>query len=675
MIATRSDRWCAGSAVGADPFISGPLLVAWVLVGPGCVSTLFVGDGRHDGSGGGSAGEAGTASDIGATSSTPTTGVADATDTGTTDTGTGTTGSETTAGVEPPAATELSLAFSPVKQFDFSWPAAEGAEHYQLLESPSPGDPFVQLGADIVGESISLTMPLHLRYEASYSLRACNSAGCSTESAPVDVVAGSLVEAIGYVKASNTSTNSRFGAGVAVSGDGQTLAVGADLEDSSSTGIDGDQMNVGAVNSGAVYVFVRDAAGQWSQQAYVKASNTGAGDFFGYDVALSDDGNTLVVGAYIEESSATGVDGDQADNSNYGAGAVYVFVRDGAGQWSQQAYVKASTTGVNDAFGWSVAVSGDGDTLAAGAVGEASSATGIDGNQADDSTPYAGAAYVFVRDGAGQWSQQAYVKASNPDQEDWFGDDVALSDDGDTLAVGAPLEDSSATGIDGDQTDDSAIHTGAVFVFVRDGVDQWSQQAYVKASNPGSLDDFGLGVALSGDGDTLAVGARGEDSGATGIDGDQADESVLEAGAVYVLTRDAADQWSQQAYVKVPHPSVGTQLGWSVALGTEGDVLVASAVGEDSGAVGIDGDQADNSNGSTGAVFVFLRDPLDQWSQQAYLKASNTANLDNFAWRAAVTGDGTAIAVGALHEASAATGIGGNQADDSAPGAGAVYLY
>jgi hypothetical protein len=430
------------------------LLVALALVGSGCVSTLFVGDGRHDGGGGGSggtAGEAGTASDIGATSSTPTTGVADATDTGTTDTGTGTTGSETTAGVEPPAATELSLAFSPVKQFDFSWPAAEGAEHYQLLESPSPGDPFVQLGADIVGESISLTMPLHLRYEASYSLRACNAGGCS-DSAPVDVV-GSLVEAIGYVKASNTSALSRFGAGVAVSGDGQTLAVGAPGEDSSATGIDGDQVNVGAVSSGAVYVFVRDAAGQWVQQAYVKASNTGAGDELGSEVALSDDGNTLVVGAGLEDSAATGIDGDEADDSLSSAGAVYVFVRDGTGQWSQQAYVKASNTEAVDLFGGRVAVSGDGDTLAAAAGGEDSSATGIGGDQADDSIGGAGAVYVFVHDGMGQWSQQAYVKASNSGADDYFGHAVALSGDGDTLAVGAPGENSGATGIDGDQAD------------------------------------------------------------------------------------------------------------------------------------------------------------------------------------------------------------------------------
>src|SRR5262249_39444615 len=107
-----------------------------------------------------------------------------------------------------------------------------------------------------------------------------------------------------------------------------------------------------------------------AQQAYLKASNTGAGDGFGISVAIS--GDTVVVGAHGEDSNATGVNGNQADNSASSSGAAYVFVRTG-GVWSQQAYLKASNTGMNDRFGWSVAVSGD--TVVVGAVGESSSAT------------------------------------------------------------------------------------------------------------------------------------------------------------------------------------------------------------------------------------------------------------------------------------------------------------
>src|SRR5205085_3537092 len=121
----------------------------------------------------------------------------------------------------------------------------------------------------------------------------------------------------------------------------------------------GDESDNSAADSGAAYVFVRHGT-SWSQQAYLKASNAeGAsryyGDSFGSSVAVSAD--TIVVGALLEASNATGVNGDQSDNSMFYAGAAYVFVRSGE-TWSQQAYLKASNTG-HDLFGRSVAVSGD----------------------------------------------------------------------------------------------------------------------------------------------------------------------------------------------------------------------------------------------------------------------------------------------------------------------------
>ncbi|NCQ62251.1 MAG: hypothetical protein GW913_16475, partial [Myxococcales bacterium] len=144
---------------------------------------------------------------------------------------------------------------------------------------------------------------------------------------------------------------------------------------------------------------------------YLKASNTGANDLFGQVVALSADGSTLAVGAILEASNAMGAGGDQADNSAADAGAVYVFTRAGS-MWSQQAYLKASNTGVRDWFGSAVALSADGSTLAVGAAGEDSNAMGAGGDQADNSATEAGAVYVFTRAGS-MWSQQAYLKASN----------------------------------------------------------------------------------------------------------------------------------------------------------------------------------------------------------------------------------------------------------------------
>src|SRR5438128_1322177 len=118
------------------------------------------------------------------------------------------------------------------------------------------------------------------------------------------------------------------------------------------------------------------------------------------------------------------------------------------------------------------------------------------------------------------WSQQAYLKASNTDAGDDFGFAVAIS--GDTVVVGAAGEDSNATGVDGDGTNNSASNSGAAYVFVRSGT-MWSQQAYLKASNTDAGDDFGFAVAISGD--TVVVGAPGEDSNATGVDGDGTNNS------------------------------------------------------------------------------------------------------------------------------------------------------
>jgi cysteine-rich repeat protein len=333
-------------------------------------------------------------------------------------------------------------------------------------------------------------------------------------------------------------------------------------------------------------------------------------------------------------------------------------------------YVKASNTGAHDYFGFSVALSADGSTLAVGAYLEDSAARGIGGNRADNSTGDSGAVYVFTWSGT-KWRQQAYVKASNTGAGDHFGISVALSADGSTLAVGAVQEDSAATGIGGNQDDNSAEDSGAVYVFVRSGT-TWSQQAYVKASNTGVGDRFGDRVALSADGSTLAVGAWGEDSAARVIDGNQADNSAGDAGAVYVFTR-SGPTWSQQAYVKASNTDAGDYFR-SVALSADGSILVVGAYGEDSAARVIGGNQADNSAGDSGAVYVFTRSG-PTWSQQAYVKASNTDAGDYFGGSVALSADGSTLVVGADGEDSAAAGIGGNQANSSAYDAGAVYVF
>jgi hypothetical protein len=343
----------------------------------------------------------------------------------------------------------------------------------------------------------------------------------------------------------------------------------------------------GGAGSGAVYLFRLKETG-WDEEAHVKASNAQTSDAFGISIALSTDGNTMVVGAIGEDSNALGVNGDQSINTCYylndsgyviepeckqagkhavrGAvnnGAAYVFNRVDS-TWAQEAYLKPSSTFISTAFGTSVDVSGDGNTLVVGTPGDASSTTTINGD-VSQTIDYAntGATYVFQRSGT-SWSQEAFIKPSTLTRHEGitlandgsiqvlgggqFGNDVSLSQDGNILAVGSFRDPSNAKGVNGDQGDTSATRSGAVFVFKRDN-SVWTQKSYVKASNTDSDDRFGTNVDLSADGKTLAVGAHRESarghvttsSGASTSSAassigplDQNDNSAEAAGAVYI---------------------------------------------------------------------------------------------------------------------------------------------
>jgi hypothetical protein len=413
---------------------------------------------------------------------------------------------------------------------------------------------------------------------------------------------GNSWEQQAYVKASNPGSGDAFGTALALSADGNTLAVGAPFEASSATGIDGDQSDDSMPAAGAVYVFVRRET-SFVQQAYVKASNSYEEDYFGYSVALSADGSILAVGAEGEDGSSTGV--GQSDN-NGGAsesGAVYVFSR-AADSWTEQSYIKSSNSEAWDHFGGAVSLSGDGSVLAVGAYWEDSAATAPDGDQADNSADASGAAYLFSFDGS-SWQQAAYLKHAQNDGSgsDSFGISVSLSADGTKLAVGAAGEASSTPGIDNSAADNSTPYAGAAFVFSYDGTN-WQQDAYIKASNPSTEDEFGRVVQLSGDGKSLVVGAALEDGSASPPDGQTTNDSSSDAGAAYLFSYEQ-NHWRQDAYLKALTVDPGDRFGWAIALSSDGEVLCVGANRESSAAVGLDGDQADNSASRAGAVYIY----------------------------------------------------------------------
>ena len=564
----------------------------------------------------------------------------------------------------PASAPSPSLSIG-MKQLQFSWPEVADTDHYRILVNPDGASGFsVVSGAhNINATSHKVEIPVHLTdwVNAEYLVEACNAneSTCLSSTAQT-LTAADAIASIGYFKASNNGAGDYFGGSIALSGDGNTLAVGAYHEAGSSTGINSNADD-SATDAGAVYLF-RKAQGSWSQQAYIKASNTGAQDFFGWSVALSDDGNRLVVGAVGEDSGSSGVNSTPDENASL-SGAVYVFDYS-ASNWSESAYIKASNSSADDQFGYSVSLNDDGTVLAVGALLEDGSATTINGSD-DDLLSDAGAAYVFVLNN-GSWNQQAYIKPTNAGTGDHFGHALALSADGLRLVVAAPYEDGSASGVNATQ-DDLAVDAGAVYVFSNST--NWMQTDYIKAANSDAGDLFGYSVALSDDGNRLAVGAIFEDSSTSDINSTP-DNTSIDAGAAYVFHDNSG--WEQEAYVKSTLTGANDQFGRAIALSGDGSLLAVGTFYEDSSTTGINS-SADENAFSAGAAYIYRYSA--SWETVSYVKASNTETGDYFGRSVSLSDDGSILGVSAIREDGASSGIGGDLADNLSIDSGAVYLY
>ncbi|MDX9740195.1 MAG: cadherin-like beta sandwich domain-containing protein [Gammaproteobacteria bacterium] len=352
-----------------------------------------------------------------------------------------------------------------------------------------------------------------------------------------------------YLKGLANGGGQQFGRTLALSGN--TLAVGAPFDRHGGSGIDPAPAEGPAPDSGAVHLFrLRD--GVWEREAYIKAVKVENGALFGYSVALQ--GDTLAVGAYLEDAPA----GGPADS-----GAVHVFQRV-EGNWTPSAHLLASPPQKGAGFGYSMAVSGA--TLAAGAHLEAGS----------------GAVHLFSREGE-RWLPQTVLRGARPGSNDLFGSSLALDDDtlavgahledgafensgavyvyhrqrgewsdplrlepeggaehrfgrslaldGDTLVIGAYLEDSAETGIHIDEAPESAeraAESGAIYVYTRDDTG-WTKRAHIKSGNAEAGDMFGYAVSLTGG--VLAAGAPAEAAAGT----DPSDNRAVGAGAVYLF--------------------------------------------------------------------------------------------------------------------------------------------
>ncbi len=288
-------------------------------------------------------------------------------------------------------------------------------------------------------------------------------------------------------------------------------------------------------------------------------------DSFGSAVALS--GDTALIGAF-----------NKTVGGKSKAGAAYVFVRSGTG-WAQQAELSDPNAASNDSFGYAVALSGD--TALIGAF-----------NKTVGGKSKAGAAYVFVRSGTG-WAQQAELSDPNAAAGDRFGFSVALS--GDTAVIGAVGRKGAA---------------GAAYVFVRSGTG-WAQQTELRASDAAADNEFGSSVAVSGD--TALVGAFGKSVSGQAV-----------AGAAYVFVGSGTG-WAQQAELSDPDPASGECFGSSVAL--SGDTALIGAFGKTVG-----------GRVDSGAAYVFVRSATS-WTRQAQLWASDALLDDEFGSAVTLSGD------------------------------------
>jgi uncharacterized protein (TIGR03437 family) len=363
------------------------------------------------------------------------------------------------------------------------------------------------------------------------------------------------------------------GFAVALSADGNTAILGA-LNDNTSLfpGV--------SLGQGAAWIFTR-SGDTWSQQGpKLVGSGPGQSSSQGYSVALSADGNTALIGG----SEGIGT-----------AGAIWFFTRSGSA-WSQQGpklvlpfVIPPPLTSAQSAFS-AVALSADGNTAVAGSQGY-----GV---------------RVFTRS-AGVWTQQSLLVGAGitgTTTDSLFGAAVSISGDGNTIAIGG-LRDASGV--------------GATWVFARAN-GQWTQQGNkLVGSAAVGLAMQGLKLALSTDGNTLAVTAPADNGG---------------FGAVWFFTR-SGGVWSQQGN-KMVASDVSTPWALGEAVSLSGDGNTAALAGYST------------VNPSNGALWVFAR-TNGIWSQQGPHFSNNGGCCST-----AISADSNTIIAGAPQD-NAPAGSGG----------------
>ena len=373
----------------------------------------------------------------------------------------------------------------------------------------------------------------------------------------------------------------RIGSTVAVSADESTIVVGAENEDSNGT------------DSGAAYVFTRPSGGWWADSpptgVRLTAASPGNGDKFGSSVAVSADGSIVVIGVPSD------------DDRSYNSGAADVFTRPTTG-WSSsaaRARLTTSDTGFDafgDSFGTSVAVSGDGNTIAVGAIRDVIAGAFNRGSIS-----------LFTKPATGWASTSNSIKLTAFDgaQYDELGASVSVNTDGSVIVAGASDDDVTYHTVDGDgvPTSNSVRNAGSAYVFSKPpaGWSATSTAVRLIAADGGVNHRFGRSLSMSGNGDTIVVGSLNGD-------GDEVDNS----GSAYVFTRpslgwnDVDTATSTAIKLSATYEGVNAQFGTSVSVNVDGSKI---AIGES----GRDRAHGTGAGIDSGTVYVFSK-PHGGWN-------------------------------------------------------------
>lgn len=560
--------------------------------------------------------------------------------------------------VEPPAI-ELTAELSTVKRLTLNWssPDLGKAQRALVLEDPDGDGPMpAEQLADVAAADGTATVELFLpvALNASYRVALCNAGHCVT-SAPLQL-GDSLERYAGRFKAEMPQAGAGFGEAVSLSRDGRVLAVTA-LQES---------VVVPGADEGAVHLYERVAPGQWVARGRVAAPNPDDFDRFGAALALSGDGQVLVVGAPNEDALGSGDAGlnDLASN----AGAAYVYGRSGD-QWVFNAYLKGSEVGNGANFGSSLDISDNGDRIAVGAPNDS-------GSGLSD-----GAVYEFV-DHQGTWTETRLFRDGNSTAGEAFGAQLALNGDGSVLVIGSPSNASSGFGVQATPIDDAgAPSSGAVHLYRRSGT-AWSHEAFIKPPVDLGTGRFGHGVDVDAGGDTLIISAYQADLDPQ----DQlnaADTTHWNSGRVLVLSR-TNGLWAHEAMLRQPHPRGEDRFGWVARLSADGRTVIVGSYNQDTQGSGLGVDESVANRDDFGAGYVFQRQ-AGGWRMVTVLKPSDRGDATAsaalwFGRSVAISGNGRTVAIGARGHDGPGTGISADPTEDypfdiTHSNTGAAFLY